>query len=226
MAERVGNFGDYYKFHSVESRIKQIPFDMITDSQQSLLVLDVGCNSGDLTEEIYSKLSNSKNVNILAIDIDDALIKKAKDKNKCPKGITYQKLNFMQEEERKSVINNFLFSHNAEKFDIVFCFSITMWIHLNHGDSGLEKFLHSLSEMTNLLLIEPQPWKCYQTAVRRAKRLGLPPYEYFTELKMRSNIQSDINNILQTKCRMVLQDQSHRNEWDRTLSLYKKTSNP
>jgi hypothetical protein len=44
--------------------------------------------------------------------------------------------------------------------------SVTMWIHLNHGDDGLSRFLEVVASYTHYLLLEPQPWKCYQTAAR------------------------------------------------------------
>jgi hypothetical protein len=37
-----------------------------------------------------------------------------------------------------------------------------MWIHLNHGDDGLWAFLEQVSSMTDHLIVEPQPWKCYR----------------------------------------------------------------
>jgi hypothetical protein len=41
-----------------------------------------------------------------------------------------------------------------------------MWIHLNHGDEGLTKFLEVVASYSKYILLEPQPWKCYQTAAR------------------------------------------------------------
>ncbi len=41
-----------------------------------------------------------------------------------------------------------------------------MWIHLNHGDEGLTKFLEVVARYSDYILLEPQPWKCYQTAAR------------------------------------------------------------
>ena len=47
-------------------------------------------------------------------------------------------------------------------FDLVMCFSVTMWIHLNRGDEGLEEFVKFCCGASRNVLVEPQPWKCYQ----------------------------------------------------------------
>lgn len=52
-------------------------------------------------------------------------------------------------------------------------FSMTMWMHLHHGDEGLGTFLTRCCARTRCLLVEPQPWKCYKSAKRRLKSLGL-----------------------------------------------------
>ena len=49
---------------------------------------------------------------------------------------------------------------------IIIIFSVTMWIHLHHGDVGLGRFLQLISGFGDYILLEPQPWKCYQTAAR------------------------------------------------------------
>ena len=62
-------------------------------------------------------------------------------------------------------------------------FSVTMWIHLHHGDEGLERFLRLVSEVGEFILLEPQPWKCYQTAARLVSTFITPePTFAFTNL--------------------------------------------
>ena len=45
--------------------------------------------------------------------------------------------------------------------------------------------LHQLVNLSQRLLVEPQPWKCYKTAERRAKRAGEEPFPAMKDLKMR-----------------------------------------
>ena len=47
-------------------------------------------------------------------------------------------------------------------------YSVTMWVHLNHGDTGLARFLSLLAARARWVLLEPQPWKCYQVLTSTA----------------------------------------------------------
>jgi 7SK snRNA methylphosphate capping enzyme len=52
-----------------------------------------------------------------------------------------------------------------EQFKIVTCFSVTKWIHLNNGDSGIKEFFQkvfSILEIDGLFILEPQPFKSYK----------------------------------------------------------------
>jgi hypothetical protein len=61
--------------------------------------------------------------------------------------IEFHALNFMDLEETQAFMTSFFQRHpECDKgFSFVSLFSITMWIHLNHGDVGLRAFLdHSM----------------------------------------------------------------------------------
>ena len=45
------------------------------------------------------------------------------------------------------------------RFNLVTIFSTTMWIHIHAGDDGLAIFLRRACDLTDMLLIEPQPSK-------------------------------------------------------------------
>lgn len=70
------------------------------------------------------------------------------------------------------------------KFSIVFCFSVTMWIHLNHGDSGLYEFLRKIVALGKYLVLENQPWRCYRKAQRRMVKQSI---------KEKKNVSGDNN---------------------------------
>ncbi|KAF9226355.1 Bin3-domain-containing protein [Gyrodon lividus] len=58
--------------------------------------------------------------------------------------------------------------------DVVLAFSITKWIHLNHGDDGIKKFfikVHSNLKPGGVFILEPQAWDTYGKARRMDQRL-------------------------------------------------------
>ena len=57
-------------------------------------------------------------------------------------------------------------------YDVVSAFSVTKWIHLNHGDAGLRRFFATVFDCLKpggRFVYEPQPWKSY------AKRKNASP---------------------------------------------------
>ncbi|CAG9767902.1 unnamed protein product [Ceutorhynchus assimilis] len=216
-AVQFGNFINYYQFHPPSNRIAMLPTDIwhsVMKPNEKCYILDVGCNAGDLTIEVYNFLRaniSSSNCKVLGIDIDPTLIKRASEKNSI-ENITFKCLDIMTEPEANYLTN----SNN--KFDIIFCFSITMWIHLNHGDEGLKKFLKKVSNLTNMLVIEPQPWKCYKTAVKRFNK-GFPQFE---NLKIRQNVEEEIEKYILNCCDMGKLGESDRTEWGRKLLFFQR----
>ncbi|XP_050310168.1 probable RNA methyltransferase CG11342 [Anthonomus grandis grandis] len=222
-AVQFGNFINYYQFHPPEKRISMLPKDIWNfQNCDGLYALDVGCNSGDLTASLYEYLSNlmhGEKVNILGIDIDPILIQRASEKNSSD-NVSFKCFDIMTED--KDFVQKELEVFNREKFDIVFCFSITMWIHLNHGDEGLKRFLKRVSSITNMLVIEPQPWKCYKTAVKRYK-LSKNEFPRFKELQFRETIETDIESIILLNSDLKKVEESERTEWGRKLLFFKKS---
>ncbi|WFD38207.1 uncharacterized protein MJAP1_001155 [Malassezia japonica] len=56
---------------------------------------------------------------------------------------------------------------DALGYDLILCFSLTKWIHLNQGDGGLVRFLHRLCACLRpggILALEVQPWRSYDQA--------------------------------------------------------------
>eukprot|EP00550_Attheya_septentrionalis_P010373 CAMPEP_0198281896 /NCGR_PEP_ID=MMETSP1449-20131203/1777_1 /TAXON_ID=420275 /ORGANISM="Attheya septentrionalis, Strain CCMP2084" /LENGTH=344 /DNA_ID=CAMNT_0043977899 /DNA_START=2174 /DNA_END=3208 /DNA_ORIENTATION=+ len=216
---------------------------------------DLGCNEGDLTAGLARELTNriqpSKKdtvavVDSLGLDMDATLIGRARENHgmlskNMP--IQFQICNLCQALDHETAYRN----HFSGKFDLTSIFSTTMWIHVHAGDNGLKDFLHRACQQTKLLLIEPQPSKCYRSARVRLERLGRPdiPDISFDRLKMRQNIEQEIANVI-ISCgfqRVVLvenksnpettpashhppnnsqEEESNRTVWKRALQLYER----
>jgi 7SK snRNA methylphosphate capping enzyme len=55
-------------------------------------------------------------------------------------------------------------AHSGKEYDFITCFSVTKWIHLYHGDTGLIDFfkkIYMLLREGGKCIIEPQPWRSY-----------------------------------------------------------------
>ncbi|XP_044742633.1 probable RNA methyltransferase CG11342 isoform X2 [Chrysoperla carnea] len=171
----------------------------------------------DLTIQLYKFLKEiypDINLNLIGIDIDPTLIQRAVDSNEFPNNISYINLDFMNKKSSESSLNH-------EKFDFVFCFSITMWIHLNNGDSGLVNFIKDICQIAELILIEPQPWKCYKTAVRRMKRSCNEEFPLFSQLKIRNNVDDYILDLIKQEGFHQIFE-TLNSEWGRKIILFHK----
>lgn len=124
------------------------------------------------------------------------------------------------EENAPSELLSYLHAYGRNEFDIISCFSTTMWIHLNYGDDGLEKFLRRISGITKYLLLEPQEWKCYKSAVRRMVRLNREVFA-IKNLKIK-NILEFLKTFLENQCNMELHTCFGETSWGRKLYLFSK----
>lgn len=229
-AVRHGNFINYYDFNSASERLNLLPADptywsvyQIADENAPYLVLDVGCNAGNFTQLLYEFLRDrvKKEVIVLGIDIDPVLIERADQHNQYTNNVLYSCVDIMNENDKVS-IEHHLAKYNENRFDVVSCMSITMWIHLNNGDEGLLRFLETVNRLSVTLVIEPQPWKCYQNAVRRMKRAKEEnTFPLYSALKMRNNIENDIQNYLLEKCMAKFCFQSDATAWKRKICIYR-----
>ena len=171
---------------------------------------------------------------VLGVDIDPVLIERANSKYETQSSnVTFATCDLMQQcigegtapTDTDNPITRFLTQGGSErntqdKFDLVCCFSVTLWIHLNNGDEGLKAFLKYVSKKARFLLLEPQPWKCYKTAVRRMKKLDCDPFEHFKELQWRETVDTDICTFLEKECGMRLQEKFGQTDWERVVCLF------
>ena len=172
---------------------------------------------------------SNRSIHILGCDIDARLIHRANQSNPYPNNIVFKEANVMDQEQFGSIASSFLESHSnsnskpsSNVFNLTCCFSVTMWIHLHHGDQGLLDFLKDICKRTQFLIIEPQPWKCYRSAVRRIKKLGQSvPWQGLEELKIREDVDEQIEHHLVTQCDMKIVQFLGETAWKRRLVLLK-----
>lgn len=231
-AVKHGNFINYYDFNSAAERLNLLPTEEslwipnqlnADEDDVPYLVLDVGCNAGDFTQLLHKFLREKikKNLIVLGIDIDPILIERANEHNQFEKNVFYNCYDVM-DESTDNFIEQHLAKFGKSKFDVVCCFSITMWIHLNNGDDGLKRFLDTVNRLSAILIIEPQPWKCYQNATRRMKRArAQDTFPLFSSLQMRNNIENDIKNYIRDVCRLEIYFESDPTKWKRKICFYK-----
>lgn len=219
-AVKFGNFINYYSFHNVAERINNLHPNMFPTLTEDIYCLDIGCNTGDLTRELYKLLKNlypQCMLHILAVDIDSVLINRAQESN-TERNIEYTTANVMAKSDRDS-INEYLKKNGRSMFDITFCFSVSMWIHLNNGDNGLREFLEHIKTISKSIIIEPQPWKCYRQAQKRIKKTG-NAFQLYDTLKIRSQVDIFIESILKEHTHIKVYE-SQNSSWNRKIQSYK-----
>ncbi|XP_042303760.1 RNA 5'-monophosphate methyltransferase isoform X2 [Sceloporus undulatus] len=203
-----GNFPDYSRFHP--------PEELSTALYRHLL------GYGE-SETSHGHSVPGRDLCLLCCDIDPGLIERAKQHSPFPGAISYATLDIMDINAREMLLSSYLSRFGRSAFDICFCMSVTMWIHLNHGDSGLVKFLSCLASKCTYLLIEPQPWKCYRAAARRLRKLGRNDFDHFRLLTISGNMAEKITQILAKDCAMELMCCFGSTSWDRSILLFKST---
>lgn len=160
-------------------------------------------------------------ISLIGVDLDPILIERARERNPRPDRLTFECLDFLSEDCDKT-LKTYLARLHKTRFDVVFCFSITMWIHLNHGDDGLEKFLQRACDLAEMIVIEPQLWKCYRAASRRLRRTKSEDFPLRKKLKYNGDMTGHIENILTRMCDFKKVAVTAANNWGRTLLIYER----
>lgn len=160
-------------------------------------------------------------ISLIGVDLDPILIERARERNPRPDRVTFECLDFLSEDCGET-LRRYLAQVHKTRFDVVFCFSVTMWIHLNHGDDGLELFLQKACELAEMIVIEPQPWKCYRNASRRLRRAKSEDFPLLKELKYTGDPTKHIEDILTRRCDFQKVAVTTSNDWGRMLLIYER----
>ncbi len=102
-----------------------------------------------------------------------------------------------------------------------------MWIHINGGDDGLTKFLLDAKSFMlddGLLLIEPQPGKCYRSAAKRCRKLGLAVPLYLNQID-KANVNITLTRIMQDNLSMSYECFLGTEDWGRPMRLFYNNTN-
>ncbi|XP_056130204.1 pre-miRNA 5'-monophosphate methyltransferase [Lampris incognitus] len=227
-----GNFINYYTFNPPENRLTLIPATLLQDlgcghSGRATLMLDVGCNSGELSFALYKHLlkkpqSEDGTLRLLGFDLDENLIQRAQQANPLPQNISFIPLDITKDTPGHSQLEDYLKQHSCSHFHLCLCLAVTMWVHLNHGDSALLELLSRLASISQHLLLEAQPWKCYRSAARRLRKLGCSDFDHFKMLRIRGDMAGHAREHLERRCGMELVQSFGSTTWDRQLLLFRR----
>lgn len=152
---KYGNYEEYYDYRTSDDRIDTLkPY--LNDKE----ILDIGCHMGVVAKDVYLQTDYKF---YLGCDIDHTLIRKAirvvtdaiiENEYRLPVSVG----RYLNLEEKKKLLNKYNLQFNYAdimkhiikyKFDIVLCLSVIKWIHLEHHDAGLQRFLEMVYSLLN-----------------------------------------------------------------------------
>lgn len=213
VGHRFGNFPNYYAFHAVGDRLDELAEPMLvqwvteaaqTDGGGVFNVCDVGCNDGTLTQALHEKLARialalaaaggnvaaAVQVRTVGLELDPALVARAQARGGPAEGcagvLEYVAVDCTDDARVAAAAAAFLGPYHRARFDLVTCWSTTMWVHVNHGDAAHAAFTQRLALLATRLVIEPQPWRCYRAAAARLRRQGRPGLQCYEDVSKRN----------------------------------------
>ncbi len=180
----------------------------------------------DLSVALYKHLlhedSSGREVYLLGFDLDQDLILRAQNSNPFPQNLQFIPLDITDDAKSRAVLQSYLGRFGCPRFHLCTCFAVTMWVHLNHGDAAFRSLLSRLASLSEYLLLEAQPWKCYRSAARRLRKLGRSDFDHFKTLEIRGDMTAHATEHLEKQCSMELVQSFGNTAWDRRLLLFKR----
>uniref|UniRef100_A0A182QVM9 RNA methyltransferase n=1 Tax=Anopheles farauti TaxID=69004 RepID=A0A182QVM9_9DIPT len=235
-----GNYHNYYNFRTEDSRssILRQYLETVWCSDDDKPVekpvthmLDIGCNSGQFTakvRQILEELSGGTvRVSAIGVDIDQELCDRA---SRDFPGIEFICGNVLsiatseQGDRRVDPIECGMLRLGIEQFDVICCFSVLMYVHLNGGDEGLRRVLDYLCNKGKFLILELQSWKKYRDQVRRLKRDAGQTYPNYEQLAWKGGcgaLENHIKSYIQSNGFELLAESVEKNEFDRQLIFFR-----
>uniref|UniRef100_A0A182RBL7 RNA methyltransferase n=1 Tax=Anopheles funestus TaxID=62324 RepID=A0A182RBL7_ANOFN len=243
MGEQVkhGNYHNYYRFRAEDSRSNIVRQHLQTlwdgnklhlksESASLVHVADLGCNSGQFTAkvcEILEQVSDGKRVRAVGVDIDQELCDRASAAFRDIEFISGNLLNIASQESTSNddPIERCMMRLGIEQFDVICCFSVLMYIHLNGGDEGLRRVLDYVCDKGKFLILELQAWHKYRDQVRRLKRDADQTYPLYEGLTWRGGsgvLENHIKDYIRSKGFEMVSESSEKSEFDRQLIFFQK----
>ena len=158
----------------------------------------------------------------LGIDLDEKFIERCNTHNTHTDKISYATVDVTNINVRHEALKKYLNSIKQKQFSLVTCFSVSMWIHLHQGDDGLREWLRYVSSITDAIIIEPQPWKCYRTAAKRIRKNKQPPFPHMETIKWREKVDEEIVEYLKTECGFIMCNDLEETHWERKIVYMRK----
>ncbi|XP_002166936.3 uncharacterized protein LOC100197255 [Hydra vulgaris] len=201
--EKTFTYGNYIKSTKDDERLSCFSKQWFFNKN----CLDIGCNNGKVTLEILKRFDPSF---ITGVDIDDRLIKLARSYARNDSYMpSRQRFPVSIKQTYGPMLNTRILQHGLsgnicfitqnyvpcelddlskikEEYDTITCLSVTMWVQLNFGDSGLKRMFKKIFMQLKpggKLLLEPQLLKSY----KKKKNLSITILHHFKSIKLFPN---------------------------------------
>ncbi|CAJ1362264.1 unnamed protein product [Effrenium voratum] len=197
-----GNYSSYYGYRhsepdsSGDRRLTALTERFGKGFFKGKEVLDVGCNSGNVSISCALDFRASL---VVAMDLDAGLIEAACEnfntrehprKAKC--SVEFRNEDILSCPLRRPP------DDLPERFDVVICFSVTKWIHFAHGDTGLHNLFKRCFKRTRpggFFVLEPQEWSSYKKSLGMKRHLTRQIREMVASIQIRPE---DFDDYLET----------------------------